>query len=160
LSEGLGITWGATGREWEGEHDEGRLILDTARPGVEGLRSRILGFRGCPCLGAPQGGRPIKQGGDQPLAKALPLVCWRHPDLVDEHLRFLVRVHIVNTARHTNDQTIFGDGNGKVVAGIRQELARQVRPGGVVEDFWCDPLEDRVLSWTQDSDSGHEGSFV
>jgi hypothetical protein len=70
-------------------------------------------------------------------------------------LGFLVRVHIVDTARHAYYDTLLVDGNGEVVARIAQELPRQLRSWPVIEHVGCDGLEGREISRIQDADGGH-----
>ena len=145
--------------EWKREHHERCWVLDASGPGVQSLRSRVLGFGGCPGLRATQFGSALEKGSDQALAETLTFVGRGHPDFVDEHLRVLVRVDVVDTTCHAHNQPVLRDRDGKMMSRIGQELLGQTWARCVVEDIRRDVLEDRVLCCTEDSYHGHGLAF-
>src|SRR5690606_40240361 len=90
-------------------------------------------------------------------ADALAPVRVGDPDLVDEQLQRLVRVHVADAGGHADDRAT-GHGHNDVVHGVGQELAQQLGADLVVEDPGRHPVQE-VSVLHRHYVEGHVGRF-
>jgi hypothetical protein len=139
-----------SGRENEGVHQARHGRLRPAPAPVELPRRgvRLLGQH--PRLAAPELAPPLEEQVQEASPDSTTLMGRSHCHLVDEQLRRLVRVDVVDRRGHP-DHGLVVDGDSEVVPGITKELAAPTSVHGMVKYVGSHPLENGAFVGSEEA---------